>query len=86
MMKHEEEYLARHYDWTVAAMALVETVTAGISGSAADSFTSLAVLTADSDTGADAAPLLLAEADSSSIAVYITSQSISSLVSYFWNW
>ena len=59
-----------HYDWTVATMADVDTVTAEISGSGVGTLTSLTAVTADSD--ADAEPLLLTETDSSSIGVYIT--------------
>jgi len=50
----------------VAAMAEVDTVTAGVAGS----FTSLADATAASDATTD--PLLTTDTDSSSIGVYIT--------------
>jgi len=57
-------------------MAVVDAVTAEISGSEAGSFISLAAV-ADSDT--DDEPLLLANTASSSIGVYITSTQLYNL-------
>jgi len=52
-------------------MAVVGTVTAGISGSVEGNLTSLAAVATGSETGA-VEPLLLTDADSSSTGVYVT--------------